>query len=287
MRLRPLFSGIPLLSPAVLAAFLLTHAGLKALFFGAGFQAGADVLYVRTAGLVTPVLLSGIVEWVVLVGLVAMALGRLEPRHLGLGDGADLGRALAVLASLWLTVQVLSAASCALDGGVTWQSRPNVFLPLAPLGLRLQAVFGSGLIEEVIYRGVLLPQVFLLARARGASAPTALVGAALATSLYFGLNHLPAALRMGLAAPGVALYLLHAALAGLLFAALYVRSGNLLVAAGAHALINDPVALFDAPLEPALLVLVAACVLLLSWPWLSRRFGALFPYGALEGKAAF
>ncbi|MDX1419537.1 MAG: CPBP family intramembrane glutamic endopeptidase [Rubricoccaceae bacterium] len=277
---------MPRLSPAVLAAFLLTHAGLKAVVFSSGFQLPADRLYAATAGLVTPVLLAGLVSWIVLVGGVALGLGRLRAADAGL-RGSDLGRALAVLVPLWLGIQALSAASCALEGGVALGHRFGGYPVLHPVGLRLQAVLGSGLLEEVIYRGVLLPQAYLLARSQGLPATTALAGAALVTSLYFGVSHLPAGLRMGLPTADLAIYLLHAALAGLLFAALYVRSGNLFVAAGAHALINDPVALFAVPFEPALLALVAACALLLSWPWLSRRFGALCPYGALEGRAAF
>jgi membrane protease YdiL (CAAX protease family) len=286
MHLRPLFAGVPRLSFPVLAAFLLVHAGLKAFFFSGGFVVAGFALYGATAGLVTPVLLAGLIEWVMLVGVVAMGLGRLRARHLGL-DGRDVGLALVVLAGLWLVVQLLSAASGVVGGGIAWQGRLPGQPPLHPLGLRLEALFGSGLIEEVLYRGVLLPQVYLLARTRGLAPTAALVVAAVGTSVYFGLNHLPAALRMGIPAPAVMGYLFHVTLAGLLFAALYVRSGNLLVAAGAHALINDPVALIDAPLEPALLVLVAACALMLGWPWLSRRFGAHIPYGALEGRAAF
>jgi membrane protease YdiL (CAAX protease family) len=286
MRLRPLFAGLPLLSPAVLAAFLLAHAGLKGLFFSGSFLAFGGSLYRATAGLVTPVLLAGLIEWVVLVGFVAAYLGGLGARHFGL-DRADAGPALAILAGLWLAVQSFSAASGALEGGVAWRGGLGGLPALHPVGLRLEAVFGSGLIEEVLYRGVLLPQGYLAVRARGLAPTTALVVAAVSTSLYFGLNHLPAALRMGLPAPEAAAFLLHATLAGLLFAALYVRSGNLFVAAGAHALINDPIALFATPLEPALLVLVGACALMLGWPWLSRRFERAFPYGALEGRPAF
>jgi membrane protease YdiL (CAAX protease family) len=286
MRLRPLFAGAPVLSPPLFAAFLLAHAGLKALFFSGAFLGFGGSLYRATAGLVTPVLLAGLVEWALLVGLVAMGLGGLRARHLGL-DRADVGLALAVFASLWLTVQALSAAGGALGGDLSLRTPLGGLPALHPLGLRLEALFGSGLIEEVLYRGILLPQVYLLARTRGHAPTNALVAAALSTSLYFGVNHLPAALRMGIPPFEVAAYLLHVTLAGLLFAALYVRSGNLFVAAVAHALINDPVALFEAPFEPALLVLVAACGLMLIWPWLSRRFGAAFPYGALEGRAAF
>src|SRR5690606_32600644 len=157
-------------------------------------------LYLRTSGLVTPVLLAGVIEWVVLVGLIVVVLGRLDARHLGL-TRVDLGRAFAVLVPLWLSVQLLTAASCALEGNLVLRNQAIGFPPLYPIGLRLQAVFGSGLIEEVLYRGVLLSQVYLLVRARGASATAALVAGALATSAYFGLNHLPAALRMGLPAP--------------------------------------------------------------------------------------
>src|SRR5690606_31268939 len=94
--------------------------------------------------------------------------------------------------------------------------------------------------------------------------------------LYFAVNHIPAALRMHLPAAEMAAYIVHVALVGALFAALYLRTGNLFVAVGAHALVNNPAALFVAGFDPALLALVLVCLLLLAWPALHRTFAEVF-----------
>ncbi|MCH7640130.1 MAG: CPBP family intramembrane metalloprotease, partial [Bacteroidetes bacterium] len=148
------------------------------------------------------------------------------------------------------------------------------------------AVFGSGLIEEVLYRGFLLTQVYLIAVRRQVNARAALVLAAGVSSLYFGINHFPAGMRMGLDMQGLMMYVGHVSLVGLLFATLYLRTGNLFVAAGAHALINQPTTLFAAPVDPALIVLVGVACLLLIWPTLNRRIGLVFTIGAVEGRPA-
>lgn len=268
----------------MLGLFLVAHAALKGLFFSGWWMVSVAMpVEAATLGVVTPVLLAGLVSWVVLVGLVICALGRVTPAETGL-EAARLRDGAAVMAGLWVLTQAACAAAGAASGELS-AGGPTFGGPLAALGTRLQAVFGSGLIEEVIYRGFLQTQLFLLAR-RHLSRDGALAVAIAAASLYFGLNHVPAGLRMGLDGPAVAGYALQCALVGALFGALYVRTGNLFVAAAAHALLNDPVALLASPVDPALFVMVAACGLLLAWPWLCRRVGGVFSYGTLEGRIA-
>ena len=260
---------------SVLALFLLAHAALKAVFFSDAFyRYASQPVAVATGGLVTPVLLCGLVSWVVLVGVVLEGAGRLRLRELGL-DARDVPNAALLLLLLWGVVQVVLAAVGQL-GASPFTLNPSLdATPAVLAGRQLEALFGSGLLEEVLYRGFLLVQVFLLLRRR-MEEPRALAWAIAASSLYFGLNHLPAALRMHLDAGAIAVYLVHVALVGALFAWIYLRTGNLWLAGGAHALINYPAALFVSWLDASLLVLVATALLLLAWPALHRRFDRVF-----------
>ena len=284
MHFRPLFDGVKAAPLAVVVLCLLTHAALKAVFFSAAFQLGvAQPVYLATRGLMTPVLLAGIIEWIVLILGMLLLVGNLRLRDLGLERRQAL-HAIVIVLALWVVLQGVTALmGGVLNGEVALRSDRIQMLPLDGLGRRLQALFGSGLIEEVLYRGFLLTQVYLLLQRR-MEARRALLLATVLSSVYFGVNHIPAALQMAITPLDVIVYVGHVTLVGGLFAALFLRTGNLLVAAGAHALINDPVALFATPFDPALAALIGVAALLLSWPFLHRRFSAVFTLNALEGR---
>ncbi len=74
----------------------------------------------------------------------------------------------------------------------------------------------------------------------------------------------------------IAVYIVHVVLVGLLFTALYLRTGNLFVAVVAHALVNDPTPVFIAGPDPALFALIGVCLLLLAWPILHRWCNEVF-----------
>ena len=283
MRARPAVTSAPTLPVAALALVLGAHAGLKALFFWTPYQASvAFPVEGATGGLVTAVTLAGVVSWVLLVGILMVGVCGLRPRHVGLTWGAFLD-ALPILLWAWILIQGVQATLGAATGDVSL-ALPQDSLSAA-LGQRVQAVVGSGLLEEVLYRGFLLAQVYGLLRRR-LSRDSALVWAIGASSVYFGLNHIPAGLSAGLPPTEVALFAFHSALVGALFAALYLRTGNLFLAAGGHALINDPVPFVTSPVDPQLVALIGVAALLLAWPSLARRFKEVFTVGVVEGTPA-
>lgn len=282
MRARPILSAVPTVPLSTLALALAAHAGLKALFFWRPYQTEVALpVELVTGGLVTTVTLAGIVSWLVLVGAVMLGTGRLRPAHIGL-TWTTLREALPVLGGLWVLAQIVQVLLGTASGGAAFApSAPGL---AAALGQRLQAIVGSGLLEETTYRGFLLVQLYGLLRLR-VGRDHAVAWAIVLSSAYFGLNHLPAGLHSGLSLTAAFVFVGHAAMVGALFAVLYLRTGNLFVAAGAHALINDPVPLFAAPADPALVVLVAVVGLMLAWPTLAQHYQ--FTVGTIEGEPAF
>ena len=142
----------------------------------------------------------------------------------------------------------------------------------------LEAQAGGAFIEEIVYRGVLLPQLLLLlAAVTRWRTGTVVVAAVFGSQLYFALAHLPAAVTV-YAAPwtGTALYLTQVLFVGIFFAVVYWRTGNLFVAIGLHALINFPGELFVARIDPFFLSLVVCCGIVIAWPYLNRSLGDVF-----------
>lgn len=279
MRSRPLFSATPAVSLPLLALALAAHAALKSLFFSRLYMTVALSLESATDGLITTVTLAGLLSWLVLGGIV-VGLGRLRAAHVGLTWTA-LREAVPVLTGLWLVSQVIQAALASGSGPVAIAPFSDGVAPA--LGQRLQAVVGSGLLEETIYRGFLLVQVYALLRTR-LGRDQAVAWALVISSVYFGLNHIPAGLRGGLSPIEAAGFAVYSGLVGGMFAVLYLRTGNLFVAAGAHALINDPLPLFTAVVDPSVVVLSVAAGLMLTWPALARRYR--FTIGTVEGTPA-
>ncbi len=258
------------------ALFVVLHLGLKAVFFSVPFYVYvARPVEVATAGIVSPVVLAGLIEVVLLVGVVMLWIGKLRLCDLGLTWG-HVPNAVIVTILIWGGVQaVLSGLA------VSAQFEPalNPELALGPerfSGKLLEATFGSAFIEEVMYRGFLVPQLYLLARAWTPNRTHRAVIALGLPQFYFGLNHIPAALRMGLSSGDVAAYIFLVILVGFLFTALYLRTGNLFVAIAAHALVNNPMPVVVAGPDPSLLALVGICFLLLAWPMFHRRFDEVF-----------
>ncbi len=287
VQLRPLFESPKAVRPAVLLLCLATHALLKVLFFSTFFQVHlAGNVFAKSQGLISPVLLAAGVEWILLVLVVMVLIGNLGLEDIGLNRDHVIP-ALIVVGVLWMSVQLGAAALVGItDGQLALSATHSWLLPLEAAGERLQAVFGSGLIEEVIYRGFLLSQVYFLFLRKSDSPQIALVAAITFSALYFGVNHIPAGLRMGLSPMDLFGYIGHVTLVGVLFATLFVRTGNLLIAAGAHALLNDPMALIHVPVDPALITLIAVSVLLLGWPMMSRHLGPRFAMATLQGQPA-
>jgi membrane protease YdiL (CAAX protease family) len=156
-----------------------------------------DRLVRATGGLVTDTLLVNLVGIPLLVGGIALGLGRLRPTDIGLRR-ADLPLALVVLLALWLATQAVALALAWTTGSVvphpSWAHRGT----LGVLGLLLAQVLGNGLLEEIGYRGFLLPQ--LHHRLGRVVAPRFRLAAAVAVSqALFAAAHAPNRVREGVA----------------------------------------------------------------------------------------
>ena len=273
-----LFENVLATQPYVLGLFVLGHLGLKALFFSMPFyRFVAAPVYAATAGVITPIVLAALIEAAILVGGVMLWAGKLRLRDLGLERLAFVNAGVVMLL-VWGLAQALTV-TLGWSGLVPFKPNPDLSVFSVPVlvGKQLDATVGSAFIEEVMYRGFLMTQLYLLAQRRWRARSGLCLGLAVgATQLYFGLNHIPAALRMHLPAAEIAVYIVHVVLVGVLFAALYLRTGNLFVAVGAHAIVNSPAALFVVGFDPALLTLVLVCGMLILWPALHRTFADVF-----------
>jgi len=272
----PIFRDVRRTSIGMFVGIVAVHAVLKVVFFHKLFlEMVADPLYDATRGYLSHSATAGIIE-ICVFGVLLVGGARLGARDLGLGSRKLLNGLLVVL-FVWSVAQVVVVAIGHAQGGdiyfgPAWNSSREAFVAGTA-----QAYGTTAFVEELVYRGFLLPQVFLaLTAMRRWSWSTCLAIALVSTQLYFALSHGYAAARMDLDLGASLLYLSHVFAVGLLFAALYLRSGNLYVAIGVHGLINFPGGLFESGVDGSLVMLLLSCGLLLSWPALARVMEDVF-----------
>ncbi|ARA94478.1 MAG: CPBP family intramembrane metalloprotease [Bacteroidetes bacterium] len=255
---------------------VVLHNALKPLLLSEAFVRVTMPLRDALGGVLSVTVLTYLVELVLLLGLLRFAEG-LRLRDLGL-DRRHLLNAAIFVTLLWGLKQI-----------ALWLAT-RVFAPVAPdpwllrhlgdaafWGRLVEVWFGAALFEEVFYRGFLLMQLFLLAEHRWPHRRGLTLGLSVVlTQAYFGLNHLQAGVSFGLHGSMLAAYVMQVSLVGVFLAFVFLRTGNLFLAIGIHALLNHPLPLFASSVDPALVVLAQAGVLLFAWPWMYRVYDEVF-----------
>lgn len=106
------------------------------------------------------------------------------------------------------------------------------------VGAFLAQIFGNALYEEIVYRGFLTVQLMLWLETLGRR--RAMWIAVIAAQAIFASIHIPMLLGQGLTWPEIAGIMPELFAAGIALAALYLITGNLLIAVGMHALADAP-----------------------------------------------
>lgn len=262
----PLFTETRRAHVSLVVVFLLVHTA-GSVFINQYFFAQPILGHIHriTYGLVEPTLLAGVIMLLVPIGLVLFLVGRLRPRDVGL-QARHILPAVLTTVQIWLAAQVLLLVVRAVQGEpialhASWAEPGYV------VGGFVAQAFGNALSEEVAFRGFLFVQVFLLLQARKpGQAGTNLILAMVLSQAAFALLHIPNRIMKGLDAGAMVTDQIRLLVGGLFFVLIYLRTRNLFVAVGLHALGNAPVPLLQADgTEVAAVLLVLTILLLIFW----------------------
>jgi membrane protease YdiL (CAAX protease family) len=222
----------------IAAHFSLTAVVNLVFFAGNTFRPLASA----TGGLFTGSLIANIVFILVLVIGIVLRFGRLRlydvgliPRHIPVGVLYTLG--------IWGAAQVVQWVAGLLAYGTValnddWEN------PAFMIGLVLAQVFGNALFEEIAYRGFLFPQLYLRLNRLRAHPWKRLAAALLLSQGLFALSHIPNRIYLGMKPAEIALDLVLLLGWGALYTIIYLRTDNLFIVVGMHALGNTPTSLF-------------------------------------------
>jgi uncharacterized protein len=170
---------------------------------------------------------------IVIVGGVILAGTRLSLRDLGL-RAAAVGPAVCFTLLLWACINLFDL-SWLVIGHQPLTLHPDWTKPrvLHTSGTFIGQIFGNALFEEIVFRGFLTVQVMLLLRRLGGF-PSALLAIVLVQAA-FAAPHVLLLMREEL--PWSDLWPIF--VTGIALAVIYLLTDNLLMAVGAHALINS------------------------------------------------
>lgn len=281
-----MFSDVKRTTWAVIAAVVVAASVLVGVAVAA-FQLDLFTPITKaTGGLVNDTLVANFLLLAIIVVGIMFVWGKLGPRDVGLRR-EHLGTGVLMTAVLWLFAQLGIVAWQAIFGGPVGPGGPLDPNPLwergatVAIGTLIAQLLGNALYEEITFRGFLLPQIYLkLERWRGRPA-LRMAGAVALSVTMFALIHIPVRLWTGVTLAELPGSLLWVGLLGIVYAFVYLRTGNLFFTVGAHALSNAPTMLFVGDSGYAMM----ACALIIAavWPYAARLGRGSLPSPATYG----
>jgi membrane protease YdiL (CAAX protease family) len=235
-----------------------------------------------TSGWVKATLIFSVVRFGLVAVGVAMIVGHLRARDVGLRWEKLPGGALVVFGT-WLVMQLIGVLLGLFTTGKVALSpiwTPDRVPYIA--GELIAQFLGNAFAEEIIFRGFLLTQLYLILKTSISGRRRLLMVSVLISQLIFSLSHIPQRIFGDYSLPGLLLSLVIVWVSGVVFALLYLRTENIFVAIGMHALVNVPVGIVALPSQAVgeLLPLFLTLVLIVVWGPLTRwkeRLGAAQP----------
>ena len=231
-----------------------------------------------TGQLATPTLLgAGLLAVIVVGGLII--LGKLSFRDLG-WKRENFVPGIAAAVVLWIVMQLVEViAGFAMNGEFRFSPTWTDMGAGAVIGVLIGQSLGTAPAEETFFRGFLLPQLRL--KFSRMNTAVAIGVAVVASQLVFSLYHLPNLLlgnsgKVGTGFGDIAAQLGLDFFIGVVFAALYIRTGNLFLVMGIHALQNAGTSILATPIDPALVMFALAIIVFLGTfaPAVVRRLRA-------------
>jgi hypothetical protein len=203
---------------------------------------------------------------------VTMLIGGLRAWDIGLAWEKLTAGALVVF-GLWIVMQLIGILFGLVVSGQVALSpiwAPDKLTLIA--GELIAQFLGNAFAEEVIFRGFLVTQVYLMLKGNISGRGWRVTAAVLISQLIFSLSHIPQRLTGSYTPLSLLLNLLLVWGYGILFAVLYLRTENIFIAVGVHALANAPVTIVALPSQSVggLLALALGLVLIAAWGPLTR-----------------
>lgn len=213
-----------------------------------------------TNGWISETLAANLIGLVVEVIIVLGMIGKLSPKDFGFIKATLVPGMLGTLL-FWVALSVVDILMTLLFTSSTLTYNNNILMnPGFYLGNFLAQIFGNALLEEIIFRGFLFVQIYLLFRKINTHT-TRIMYAILTSQAIFAATHIPNRIYGGLVGMEFVYDFFMIAILGAVFVLLYLLTKNLFFVIGVHALINVQLTFWNSNFT---FVATLICVLLLT-----------------------
>ncbi len=228
-----------------------------------------DLIEILTLGMINVTLIVNL-GLIAINGSIIFLRNEIRPKDVGLIKSKILP-AIIIIAIIWGLIQLFDLIVMLLQIQ-TIQVNPsweiNGILPY--LGDFASQIFGNALYEEIIFRGFLISQFYILFRNKVKNSKITLLLSLFVSQGLFALKHIPIRLLGGVMGVDLILNLLLLLGLGLVFAIIYLRTNNLFITIGIHSLYNVSLSLFN--VEGVFGLLILTIILLIVWPKIETKF---------------
>ncbi len=136
-------------------------------------------------------------------------------------------------------------------------------------GYFLGQIFGNAAFEELLFRGLLFTQFYLLFKYKF-SDKKAIVLAIISSQLFFAIIHIPNRLMIN-QVDNLLADLIKIFIVGIIFTLIYLKTKNLIYLTGVHSLVNVPLMINETKFPTPLIILFLAMAISLFWNKLNNK----------------
>ena len=230
----------------------------------------------RTDFIIQDSLVIYFIKILLMIGLIILILGKLQPRDIGL-EKKKILHAFIVIISIWLFYQIVGLIyTLALNRSIVLDQHILNNGWNVVLGQTIAQLFGCGPYEEIIYRAFFIIQIYLLIKNKNGEnhnriSKKALFISLIATQIFFALIHIPDRIWENQPLEEYWMDMFSLFMYGIVFALLYLRTNNILIVAGIHALLNWTVSLFMPQFYGWIIIWISYVMLLIFYPIVTDR----------------
>ena len=264
----PAFKNVKEAPSVVLFLIFVSEIGLNWLYVNFLYDAFA-VPASHTDGLVQPLFVLSFLKCAFIILGIAFWIGKFNVKHLGI-TGTHLKIGLLSTFFFWSLIQIsLIILSSMSDQGIVFLSDFFESQPLYIVGTFLLFATSKALYDEIIYRGLILPQFHLkIKRFVQLDRRLTLLLAVITSQLLYLIIQLPLLSIVENNENGLTIKFFSLLLLSILNALVFLRTKNAYIGVGLHALWFYPLFVVETSISHILIITILILGLLYIWPML-------------------
>ncbi|OMD36936.1 CPBP family intramembrane glutamic endopeptidase [Paenibacillus odorifer] len=225
-----------------------------------------SVIAKSTNGWINETLAANLFGLVLEVVIFLCIIAKLSPNDIGLRKNKLLAGLIGTLL-FWLAINIVDLGMTLLTHSSLTFNNDIFTNSNVVFGGFLGQIFGNALLEEVLFRGFLLVQIYLLLnKVKKVKTNTSrIVYAMLISQSIFAAIHIPNRIYSGLVGINFVYDFIVLVILGIIFSLLYVLTKNLFFVIGVHSLMNVQIMFWDSSFTytaTLICVLLLACLLI-------------------------